>query len=156
MNAPQAAPSPAPLLSTVTHRFDIPDLDRVGLWLIPRLLKKYPHLNERGVLSWLRNVVFVNEFLFVCQDQAVALAQCVSAHTLNPKPVIQEHFVWVQDSTNAAQVLAAEQFYEDFARWAKHQDASTIVVEEDTDVGHEAIKGKLGRTLVSGSGYRPG
>lgn len=148
MNAPQAAPAPVPLFNTATRRFDIPDLDRHGLWLLPRLKQKYPHLNDRGILSWIRNIVFVNDWHFICQDTGVALAQCISAHTLSPKPIIHEHFVWVQDKTNEAQIKAAAMFYEDFKRWAGHVDAGVMIIEEDTDVPHEIIKEKLGRVFV--------
>lgn len=148
MNAPQLAAAPVPLLNTVTRRFDIPDLDRHGLWLLPRLKQKYPHLNDRGILSWIRNIVFVNDWHFICQDTGVALAQCISAHTLSPKPVIHEHFVWVRDKEDKEQVRAALSFYEDFGRWAKHHGADVVIVEEDTDVPHEMIKEKLGRVFT--------
>lgn len=146
MSALQAVASP--LLNTASRRFDVPDLDRHGLWLIPRLKQQYPHLNERGLLSWIRNIVFVNDWHFICQGTAVALAQCVSAHTLNPKPIIQEHFVWVQDRENKEQLAAAACFYEDFARWAKHHGADVLTVGENSDVPPELIKEKLGRLFI--------
>ena len=127
------------------HRFDIPDLDRHGLWLLPRLKQKYPHLNDRAILSWIRNIVFVNDFLFICHDTGVALAQCVSAHTLSPRPIIQEHFVWAVDRENKEHIAATAFFYEDFARWGKHHGAEVVIVEEDTDVPHDMVKEKLGR-----------
>lgn len=149
MNNPQlVTPSPALPLLTASRRFDIPDLDRHGLWLLPRLKQKYPHLNDRGLLSWIRNIVFVNDWHFICQDTGVALAQCVSAHTLSPKPIIQEHFVWVQNKDDKEQVAAAACFYTDFARWAKHHQAEVVTVEEDTDVPHEMVKEKLGRVFT--------
>lgn len=148
MNAPQVVAAPVPLLNTTSRRFDVPDLDRHGLWLLPRLKQAYPHLNDRGVLSWIRNIVFVNDYLFICQENAVALAQVVSAHTLSPKPIVEERFVWVKDKENKEQVAAAACFYEDFARWAKHNGAETLVVEEMSDVPHEMVKEKLGRVFT--------
>lgn len=131
---------------TAIRRFDIPDLDRYGHWFVPRLLKAYPHLNERSLVGWLRTIVYSNEFMFLCQDHSVALAQCMAAHTLSPKPVIEERFVFVENSDNKEQLAAASGFYDHFARWAKHHGAEVVTIMEMSDVPQELLK--LGRVFI--------
>lgn len=135
-------------LPTMTRRFDIPDLDRHKMWLLPRLYKAYPHLNERSLIGWLRSVIYSNEYLFLFQDDAVALAQCMSAHTMQPKPVVEERFVFVRDIESKEQAEAASEFYTQFAVWAKHHGAEVVIVEEMSDVPHEQIGKKLGRIFT--------
>ena len=127
------------------RRFEIPDLDRHGQWVLPRLLTAYSHLNDRSAIGWLRSVIYNNEFLFLFADHAVGLAQVMSAHTLAPKPVVNERFVWVQDPNNAQHLADAAQFYTHFHVWAQHLGAEVMIVEEMTDVPHEMVREKVGR-----------
>ncbi len=129
----------------VIRRFAIPDLDRHGKWILPRLLQVYAHLNERAAAGFLQGLVYSNEFLFLYQPQGVALAQAMSAHTLEPKPLVMERFVWVEDPKDPVQVERASHFYTEIYRWAKAQNCATIVVEEMTDVPHDLIKARIGR-----------
>jgi hypothetical protein len=126
------------------RRFELPDLDRHGIWLIRRLIAAYPHLQERQVLGWLRGLVYNNEYLFLAQEHSVALAQAVRPDALTPRTVVIEKFVWAQAPEY---VEEAARFYERLLVWAKQQDAEQIVVEEQTDVPHEMIRAKLGRLL---------
>lgn len=140
MNAPVT-------MATMLRRFQIPDLDRHGKWILPRLLAAYPHLTERTAAGFLAGIVYQNDSLFLYQSHSVALAQMVGSHTLAPKPIVWERFVWVEDPNDKQQVEDAAVFYDEFARWAKAQGCETIVVEEMTDVPHEIIKQKLGRVF---------
>ena len=139
-----------PVLAEVNHgplirKFDTADLSQHGKWIMPRMLKAYPHLNERGVATLLQNVIYNNEFLFLFQDDSVALAQVISAHALAGNPVIYERFVWCEKPDDKAQQVRAAEFYEHIRRWAKTQNVEVLIVEENTDVPHDMVKEKLGR-----------
>lgn len=134
-------------VQTEIRRFESPDIDRHGMWLVPRLKQAYPHLNDRAVLSWLRSMLANNELMFLYHEFAVGLVQVESSHTLAPKPIAREHFVWCKDKTQAAHVAAAACMYDRFAIWAKGKGCEVMVVEENTDVPHEAIKERLGRVF---------
>lgn len=130
------------------RRFEVADLSRHGKWIMPRLLAAFPNLNERSAASWLQTIIYQNEYLFLYHDHGVALAQVISINALSAKPIVQEIVVWVEDRSNNDQVVSAADFYVEFARWAKHQGAETIIVEEMSDVPHDLIKDKLGRIFT--------
>ena len=136
--------SPAPAI----RRFDTADLSRHGKWIMPRMLQAFPHLNERGVATFLQNINYNNDYLFLYSDNGVALAQVMSAHSLDAKPIVYERFVWVEDKEDKEQIKHAAEFYTEFYRWAKSQSAAVIIVEENTDVPHDMIKEKLGRIFT--------
>ena len=127
------------------RRFDTADLSQHGAWIVPRMMQAYPHMNERAVATFLQNIVYNNEWLILYQPSGVALAQVMSAHTLDAKPVVHERFVWVQDREDKQQIAHAAEFYVEFRKWAKSLGADVIIVEENTDVSHDMIKEKLGR-----------
>ena len=127
------------------RRFQLADLDRAGRWIVPRMAQAWPHLNERALVSFLRGILFSNEFLFLYQPHAVALAQVIGTHTLSPKPIVQERFVWVEDRANKEHIACAVLFYDRIREWAKGMQCETIIVEEMSDVPHDLIKDRLGR-----------
>lgn len=132
-------------LAPIVRRFELPDLDRHGGWIMPRLTQAFPHLTERSAAGFLSSLIYNNEHLFLYQPHAVALAQVLSANALANKPVVWERFVWVEDPKDKQQVADAASFYSEFQRWAKAMSVEVIVVEELTDVPHDLIKEKLGR-----------
>jgi hypothetical protein len=134
-------------IDPMVRRFELPDLSRHGKWIMPRLLQAFPHLNERSAAGFLSSIIYNNEHLFLYQPHGVALAQVVSSHTLMPKPVIWERFVWVEDQQDKDQINAAASFYDHFAKWGKAMDVEIMIVEELTDVPHELIKTKVGRVF---------
>lgn len=144
-------PAVATQLKTVDtasfRRFQIPDLDRHRGWLIARLKTAYPHLNDINLVGWLRGAIWNPEYLFLYQDNSVALFQVMSSHTLSPQPLVEERFVFCEDKENADHVAQAAEFYAEVRKWAKHQNVGVIIVEEQSDVPHEMVKEKLGRLL---------
>lgn len=141
MAAVAVAERPEPMVATLTpRRFEMPDLSSDGGWAIDRLLKVYKHLNQQQLAGWLRSIVYNNEFLFLWLPHAVALAQIESAHTLSPRPVVREHFVWAHDPKDPKHVAEAAQMYERIRNWAKQQGAATIIVAEQSDVPVETLK----------------
>jgi hypothetical protein len=143
----QAPPVPPIVVTGTIRRFELPDIDRHGSWMMRRLIMAYPHLTERTAIGWLRNILYQNEFLFLYQDHSVALAQAVRPDALTPRTSIWEKFVWAQDPKNAEHQAEAALFYDHFLKWAGHQDAELIVVEEQSDVPHDLIKAALGKLL---------
>jgi len=131
------------------RQFERPDLDTHGKWLLPRLLQTYPHLNDRSVANWLLTMLYNNEYKFLFQNTGVACAQVVSSHTLAPKPMIYERFVWIEDRKNVQQQQDAAFFYDEFYRWAKLLGADPIIVEEASDVPHEMIRARLGGRIFT-------
>lgn len=135
---------PAPTI----RRFNSADLSRHGAWILPRMLQAFKHFNERAAASFLQNIDYNNQYLMLYHEHGVALAQVMSAHSLDAQPVIYERFVWVEDKEDREQVKQAASFYTEFQRWAKSQSVEVIIVEENTDVPHEMIKEKLGRIFT--------
>lgn len=143
--AQTASKAPPPIAAPIvagSRRFELPDLNTHGGWMIPRLAKIFPHLTEQQLAGFLRGIINDTESLFLYRDNAIALAQIVRSHTMQPEPAIWERFVLARSEEHADE---AAEFYTDFARWAKHHGASVIVCEEQTDVPHDSIKEKLGR-----------
>ena len=143
----------APVLSVVKEapvirKFDTADLSTHAQWVLPRMLQVFTHMDERMVATFLQNIVYSNEYLFLCNEEAVALCQLLSGNPLDPKVVVLERFVWVKDPTDVAMQKRAAEFYSCICRWAKGLSAQAIIVEENTDVPHDAIKEKLGRIFT--------
>lgn len=126
-----------------TRRFERPDIDKHAAWFVPRLLKTFPHLTERSVLTWLLNILTSNEFMFLYQEHGIALAQVVM-YSLRPEALVEEILVWCEDPTDKAQQADAAYFYEHFYMWAKRKGLPTLVVRECSDVPPEMIRERLG------------
>jgi hypothetical protein len=134
--------------ASVIRRFDTADLSKHGAWIVPRMIQVFPHMNERAVATFLQSIVWNNEYLLLYSDNGVALAQVMSAHSLDAKPIVYERFVWVENKEDKEQIKQAAEFYTEFYRWAKSQAVEVIIVEENTDVPHDMIKEKLGRVFT--------
>ena len=128
----------------VIRRFQMPDLKDHGSWITERLIALWPHHNEHTLFGFLRGVLSSNEFLFLYQDHAVALATVAHPHPLQPKPFVQEIFVLAEEGYQAE----AASMYTEFARWAKLRGIDTIVVQEMSDVPADLIKDRLGRIFT--------
>lgn len=130
------------------RKFDTADLTTHGEWLLARMIKVFPHLNERAAATLLQTINYNNEYCFLFQKDSVALAQVMTAHALSATPIVQERFVWCRDPEDKEQQKQASEFYEQFRRWAKLQGIDTMLVAENSDVPHEMIKEKLGRIFT--------
>jgi hypothetical protein len=126
------------------RRFTISDLDRHGKWLLPRLETSFPHLNQRFILGWIRNLLYDNANLFLYQDHGVALFQLSGVNSLSCKPEVFERFVFVEEGY----AKEGAEFYAEARRWAKAQGIEKIWVEELSDCPHDLIKEKVGRIFV--------
>jgi hypothetical protein len=156
MTAEVARPSVPPPVreEPEVRRFQIPDLDHHASWFMARFRKGYPHLNERQAISFLRSIIYSNEFMFLFQEDGVALAQAVGAAALETSPVIWERFCWVKDPEDKDQVEAASWFYKEFAKWGKNQGISILHVENDkTDVPRNLIRDRIGAVHTTEQRY---
>lgn len=127
------------------RRFFIPDIDRHP-WIVDRLTKLYG-INERQAVGWLRGITESSEFLFLYSENAAALAEVTRQHTLATQPVLTIRFVWIAPSfvvdgkPEKAEIAEALLFFDEFAKWAKNKNISTIVLEDDVlDVPREQIR----------------
>lgn len=140
----QAALKAAPADTQPSRRFQIPDLDTHGRWIIERLLKVYPHQTERNLIGFLRGIIADNGYLFLYQDCGVALATVAKTNPLLPKSHVEEIFVWVAPGHQPDEGAV---FYEDFSRWTKHHGLDLLIVEVASDVPHETIRTVLDKRL---------
>ncbi len=141
--AQAALAEPIASISTL-RRFALPDLSTHGTWLLPRLETSFPHLNQRFLLGWIRNLLYDNANLFLYQDHSVALFQLTNIFSLAPKPEIIERFVFCQEGFQKE----GGAFYAEAARWAKPQGIEKIWVEELSDCPHDVIKENVGRIFT--------
>lgn len=130
-----------PYLPVTIARFALPDLDIWGVYLMERLLSRFPHLNDRMFIGWLKGCMDSNEFLFIRSANAVALAQIVRS-PLQPMADVQEVFVLVRGKGAEAEGLA---MYDEFRRWAERMGARDLLVDIFTDMPKDAIQRRLGR-----------
>jgi len=127
------------------RRFERPDLDQHGAWLLERLRTVYPGVTEMILYSRLMNILYNNEFLVLYQDDAVAVAQLVRGNSLNPRPSVHEWFVFVKNPADKAAIDRASAFYADFVRWGYAQDCEAIVLSSGmSDVPIEEARKHLG------------
>ena len=141
---PPEAVKPPIAASAPARRFEIPDIDRHGGWLLERLQKAYKGRTQLQIVQLLRGAIYSNDFLFLSKEHGAALAAVWRPHPLEHDPVIQEVFVLAEPGYEAE----AADFYDHFAEWARRKSIDTILVEELSDVPHEAIKEKLGRVFT--------
>lgn len=124
-----------------TRRFQRPDLDRHGPWLMERLVKAFPHLSPNQVAGWLASMVYNNDFMFLFQPNAVGLAQMERGQSLAPTPLVRERFVFAREPKY---VEEASWFYVEWERWAKAQGAEVMLVNEGySDVSAEQIRARF-------------
>jgi hypothetical protein len=132
-----------PLDPGQVRRFALPDLDTHGHWLVPRLMVAYPQLSQRFIIGWIRNILYDNAYLFLFQNNGVALFQMTPVYSLTPPGVVIERFVFMKEGHSKEGV----EFYAEALRWAQSLSVKEILVEEQSDVPHELIKDKIGRVF---------
>ena len=129
------------------RRFSTADLNTHGGWILERMLKVYPHLNERTIAGYLRTMVDSNEHLFLYQPNSVALVQLDSGFTLEPELVVRERYVLARDPNNKLHVEEAAGFYDHIKQWARHINAKIVILGDMSDVPLEQIQKRLGKSF---------
>jgi len=136
--------APEKTIETRFWRFSLADFSRHGGWMIPRLTTALD-MHELHVAGWLRSLLESKEYLFLCQDHGVALAELTYSGGIANKAAVRERFVLAESEKYQRE---ASGFYDEFARWAKTLGADMLIVEEQTDVPHDLIKERLGRLFT--------
>ena len=129
----------------VVRRFELADLSRHGPWLLQRFGVEFPEVPERTVAGYLRGLIESPEYMFLYQDNSVALAQLIHLPGFQVRRAVQEHFVWCEDKADKRQLEYAADFYVHMAEFARRRDAQTMFVCEKTDVPKHLIEQRLGR-----------
>ena len=130
------------------RRFDLADIAQHAKWLIPRLCRVYPHLNDRTALGFLNNLLYNSDYFFCYQPHAVGLMQVERAHLLTPEPLVREKFVWVEDPKDEAHIDEALAFYGEFTKWGERFGAKIMVICENSDVPIEKLRGVFQGTRI--------
>lgn len=136
----------APPRTITSRRFCLPDWTDTQSWLLPRLKVKLPHLQDIQIHGWIRSITDAQEFMFIRTENAVACAQ-MSKDVMSSAPEVIERFVLAKDRTEPAQVDECLHLYGDLVRWAQNVGARDMTIEQFTDVGHDALAARLGRTF---------
>lgn len=135
------------------RRFEVADLSRHGPWLLKRFANKFPDLAEQQIGGYLRGLTTANASMFVCTDNAVALAEVTYSSGIKQSMIVQERFVWIEDRNDKDQVEDAACLYDHIKSWAKGLGAERIIVCEDTDVPKAMIEARLGRLFDTKISY---
>lgn len=129
------------------RRFALADLSEHGPWILGRLLKLHPHLDQRTLAGYMRGMVDSNDFLFLYQPNSVALFSLERGDILSPKPVVREHFVFIREPDDAEHLVEAGAFYEHVKMWSKNLGAEFLMLSDKSDVPLDKIQRKLGKTF---------
>lgn len=148
MNEPAKKPQYGVELPAV-RRFALADIAQHSKWILPRLVKTYPHLNDRTALGFLNNVLYSAEFYFCYQPNAVGLVQIERGHLLTPDAIVREKFVWVEDANEPDHIDQAVAFYPEFIKFGERWDAKVMIVEENSDVPHDKIRPLFDKRIFS-------
>lgn len=131
------------------RRFELGDITRHAKWLLPRLIKQYPHLNERTAIGFLNNMLYNSEYYFCFQPNAAGLAQVERAHMLTPDAIVREKFVWCENPKDIEHIEQAAAFYIEFDKWGARFGARIMIVGEATDVPPEKIREVFGKRIFT-------
>lgn len=139
--------------ATYEHRrVFLPDIQRVGPWLLKRLMETYPEYTELQLLTWLRGCTTSDIFLFVQTEHAVALAQ-IMREALCIKPTVKEIFVLCDGHDGDEQEGAY--LYSVMKDWARGLGADELWIEECTDVPREMIRARIGKLFSRDTMFVP-
>lgn len=146
-------PEPAPVVeiypAPIFSRFSpTTDLIKSGVWVSDRVRQKWSHLNERTVLGWLKGCAESNENLFIKSLHSVSMFRTVH-NALDPKPSIEEIFVFVDDPQNKQAINEGAANYGEMRRWAQGMGAERAVVGQNTDIPISMIRSVLGSVETS-------
>lgn len=138
-----AVQPPAPIVNPA-QRMTLNYFQKDMAWALQRVVQGYPHLTERTAFAWLQPLLSNNEFLFLRTGRCIGLAQIVREHTLRPRPIVYERFVFCRNPDDKEEILEAIEIYAEFRRWGQHQGAANMIVLEQTDVPSKVLDAKVG------------
>lgn len=128
-----------PVTGYVARRFGLPDLNDCAGWLVPRLSKSWPQLQQITIFGWFRGIIDSPEYLFVRTDNAVSLSQRINER-LSPNPIVKEHFTFPK---NQSHLDEAAFLYTEIKQWAFRLGASEVLLQhyyDEKEFPEEAAK----------------
>lgn len=138
----------APHETQTVARFGTPDLNDKGLWMTHRIREKFPHLQDRFILSWLGGATAQNSTYFVHTKNAVAMAERVT-ESLNAQPSVKVWFVMAKDPKVKEHLDEAADLYNAIAAWAANIGALRLFdLDRFSDVPKPLIQDRLGSRLL--------
>lgn len=130
---------PVPPRNVSIRRFGLADIEDMGMWLMTRLRERYPHVNDRMFIGWIRGCMESNEFLFIRSENAAGMA--ITDHRpLTSAPIVREVFLLSRNDD----IMEAAQLYPHIRHWAESMGASEITIECFSDVPHEIVREVIG------------
>lgn len=126
------------------RRLSLSDLTESSQWILDRLLKVHPHLNERSIAGYIRSLIDSNESLFLFQPNSIALAQVDRAFVIDPRPVVRIRYVIARSKEH---INEAAEFYLHIREWARHMNAEFVMLGDVSDVPLSVIQQKMGKTF---------
>jgi len=127
--------NPVRVSKSEIRRFDIADMELFGNWLYGRLRERYPHLTTKMFPAWVRQWIISNEMLFICNDNAVALAE-ICRDAMQVSPWVREVFVCAKEGFDEDGIA----LYPAIIDWARNLGAIRVFVGEDTDITLDVIE----------------
>lgn len=125
------------------HRFDLGDIDRMGMWLVKRIREMFKDADDRTVIGWMRSCIQSNEYMFLCSEDAVGLAVMLR-EPLHRQPIVDEIFVVVRNGATHEGVA----IYREIKRWAGAVGARRCQVRVEGDVPRDMIKTVFGMIYI--------
>jgi hypothetical protein len=126
----------------IFRRFILPDLDELGIWLLGRLRKNRPCMNDRSYVSWLRSCMESSEFHFIRSKSAVGMAQRVNG-PMDQKILVKENFIYAKPGGEDE----AAQIYREFTSWTENIGAHEYVLSFDSDVDKKEVERYMGNIV---------
>jgi hypothetical protein len=147
-----------PEIIYTARRFGLPDLNDMANWLVPRLARSWPHLQNQTIFGWFRGMIDSSEFFFVRTDHAVSLSQQVHER-LSAFPVVREHFTLAKSPEH---VEEAAFLYTEIKQWAFRLGAAEVLLQDYpdeqkepelyarrlTDVPRDLVRPAFGRIFI--------
>lgn len=122
-DAPQTIEKPPETVEEVVtvRRFNLPDLERHGLWLFEKLQDQFKnlHIAQNHMTAWIRGAIETNTFYFICTDKSVGMAQA-NHRPLISQPYVDVIFVHSMDENDTSHEPA---IYQAMERWGRGMDA---------------------------------
>lgn len=148
---PVLAPATMPIdMNETVTKFNVPDLNTHGAWLLERLRKRYPHVTDQRIAGWLRCMIGTHTALFIKATDTVGLAVIGDSSAFDVRPIVEEVFVYSAPDADRGRGCL---IYKRFLAWARSMNAAELRVEADTDVPRELVQQIVGRVRKRDQAY---
>lgn len=125
---------------SVVSRFTLPDFSSRGPWLLEKLKPLWPQMNANNYTNHLAFYMNSNEFIFIKNDDAVALGMR-QQKPFETAPYVEAIFGFVDDYKRNGPKLM--QLYREMIRWGKTLGATEFRPGHISDIPHGRLKEML-------------